>query len=209
MNRIRITITEDQEAIRNSLMVLLDAAPQIELVEAFDDGEKSVLFLKRHPVDVALFDIQLPGISGIDAIATLKAVHPAMQFLVLSAFDDPDYIFRALRAGATGYILKNTGTDKLLESIRDLHGGGSPMSSQIARKVVTAFASFQPVVPQCEQLSRRENEILQLLSKGYRYKEIGAQLFISKETVRTHIRNIYEKLQVNSRMEALKKAGVF
>lgn len=208
MKPIKIAIVEDEEAIRNSLMVLLNNCDDIDLVDTFSDGETAVQFLSAHKVDVALFDINLPGISGIEAIARLKARQPEMQFMVLSSYDDPDYIFKALRAGATGYILKSTPTDKLIDAIKELHAGGSPMSSQIARKVVTEFATFQKKVANCEELSRRENEILEQLSKGFRYKEIAEQLFISTETVRTHIRNIYEKLQVNSRVDALKKAGI-
>lgn len=208
MRRIRIAIIEDQDDIRNSLQVLLHSSEDIELMDAFADGESAVNYLLQHRVDVALFDINLPGISGIEAIARLKAKAPEMQFMVLTSYDDPDYIFKALRAGATGYILKSTPTDKLIDAIKELNQGGSPMSSQIARKVVTAFLQFKPAHTNCEELSRRENEILDHMAGGLRYKEIAEKLFISTETVRTHIRNIYEKLQVNSRVEALKKAGV-
>jgi len=208
MNPIKIAIVEDEDAIRNSLMVLLDNCSDVVLVEAFCDGESAVAYLSKHKVDIVLFDINLPGISGIEAIARLKQKQPEMQFMVLSLYDDAEYIFKALRAGATGYILKNTPTDKLIESIKELHAGGSPMSSQIARKVVTEFAGFKGERVANEQLTRRENEILDLMATGLRYKEIGAQLFISTETVRTHIRNIYEKLQVASRTEALRKAGI-
>lgn len=205
---ICIAIIEDQAEIRESLELLLTGHDDIELVESFADGEAAVAFLSTRPVDVALFDIQLPGISGIEAITRLKARHPAMQFMVLTAYEDADYIFKALRAGATGYMLKSTPPDKLVECIKDVHAGGSPMSSQIARKVVAELAAHKPVLPATDGLSRRENEILEQLAKGFRYKEIGERLFISTETVRTHIRNIYEKLQVASRMEALKKAGI-
>jgi len=208
MNPIKIAIVEDEDAIRNSLMVLLDNCCDVVLVEAFSDGESAVEYLSRYKVDIVLFDINLPGISGIEAIARLKQKQPTMQFMVLSLYDDAEYIFKALRAGATGYILKNTPPDKLIESIKELHAGGSPMSSQIARKVVTEFAGFKNERVANEQLTRRENEILDLMATGLRYKEIGAQLFISTETVRTHIRNIYEKLQVASRTEALRKAGI-
>jgi DNA-binding NarL/FixJ family response regulator len=208
MNPIKVVIVEDQDTIRNSLLLLLDSIAELVVVDAFSNGEAAVEFLLKHPVDVALFDINLPGISGIEAIAKLKAKQPKMQFMVLSLYDDPEYIFKALRAGATGYILKSTPTEKLIDAIRELHAGGSPMSSQIARKVVTEFAAFQVKAAHCEALSRRENEILDLLAKGFRYKEIASKLFVSNETVRTHIRNIYEKLQVNSRAEALRKAGM-
>lgn len=208
MKPISVAIIEDVEDIRNSLQMLLAVQEGIDLTDAYEDGETALDALSRKPVDVALFDIQLPGISGIEAITRLKARHPAMQFMVLTAYEDADYIFKALRAGATGYMLKSTPPDKLVDCIKDLYAGGSPMSSQIARKVVAELASFKPAVPQTDGLSRRENEILAQLAKGFRYKEIAERLFISVETVRTHIRNIYEKLQVASRMEALKKAGI-
>ncbi len=208
MKLITIAIVEDEKEIRESLNVLLGTREDIELVEVFENGETALNFLKKSPVDVALFDINLPGISGIEAIAQLKDRHPQMQCMVLSAYEDPDFIFRALRAGASGYILKNTGTDKIIEAIKDIHQGGSPMSSQIARKVVDEFSLSRTTSVYSEKLSRRESEILEQVAKGYRYKEIAAQLFISTETVRTHIRNIYEKLQVNSRTAALKKAGI-
>lgn len=208
MKPIRVAIVEDIEDIRNSLQMLLAVQEGVELVDAYEDGETALAVLSNKPVDVALFDIQLPGISGIEAITRLKARHPVMQFMVLTAYEDADYIFKALRAGATGYMLKSTPPEKLVESIKDLHAGGSPMSSQIARKVVAELAAIKPAMPQTDGLSRRENEILEQLAKGYRYKEIAERLFISVETVRTHIRNIYEKLQVASRMEALKKAGI-
>jgi DNA-binding NarL/FixJ family response regulator len=208
MKQIKIVIIEDEDDIRTSLQMLLHGSDDIDLAEAFSDGETAVNYLLNHKVDVALFDINLPGISGIEAIARLKIKTPQMQFMVLTSYDDPDFIFKALRAGATGYILKSTPTNKLIDAIKELHSGGSPMSTQIARKVVTEFASFRPANTACEQLSRRENEILELMSGGLRYKEIAEQLFISTETVRTHIRNIYEKLQVNSRVAALKKAGI-
>lgn len=208
MNPIRIAIVEDEDAIRNSLMVLLDHCEDITLVEAFADGESAVDYLSKYKADIVLFDINLPGISGIEAIAKLKQKQPDMQFMVLSLYEDPDYIFKALRAGATGYILKSTPPEKLIDAIKELHAGGSPMSSQIARKVVTEFSTLKGENRVSEQLTRRENEILELMASGLRYKEIAAQLFISIETVRTHIRNIYEKLQVASRTEALRKAGI-
>jgi DNA-binding NarL/FixJ family response regulator len=208
MKLIRIVIVEDETEIRESLNALICTSEDIEVVNVFDNGEAAVEFIKKKPVDVALFDINLPGISGIEAIAQLKDTNPEIQFMVLSAYDEPDYIFSALRAGASGYILKNADTNKLIEAIKDVANGGSPMSSQIARKVVNEFATSKPLTSYSEKLSRRENEILEQLSKGYRYKEIADQLFISTETVRTHIRNIYEKLQVNSRGEALKKARI-
>ncbi|HYD22373.1 MAG TPA: response regulator transcription factor, partial [Flavipsychrobacter sp.] len=134
---------------------------------------------------------------------------PEIQCLVLSAFDDADKVFKALKAGATGYILKNTEPAKLIEALKEVLRGGSPMSSQIARKVVMAFQQEVPYFDAKEKLSGRENEVLQWLAKGFSYQEIADKLFLSVETIRTHIRNIYEKLQVRNKKEALKKAGLY
>lgn len=204
-SKIKIAILEDEEVIRNSLLTLLYLQKELEVVEAFEDGETALASLKSKQVDVLLFDINLPGISGIEVVSRLKALYPRMQCMALTSYDDADNTFNALKAGATGYILKNTNPEKLVEAIRDIHQGGSPMSSQVARLVVMELAASRPGKIHSDILSRRENEILTLLSKGLRYKEIAAQLFISIETVRTHIRNIYEKLQVKTRTEALSK----
>lgn len=204
-SKIKIAILEDEEVIRRSLLTLLYMQEELEVVEAFEDGESALAFLKKKPVDVLLFDIGLPGISGIEVVTRLKLLHQKMQCMALTSYDDAENAFNALKAGATGYILKNTFPGKLVEAIKDIHHGGSPMSSQIARLVVIELAGSKTEKIQSELLSRRENEILDLLSKGLRYKEIAAQLFISIETVRTHIRNIYEKLQVKTRAEALSK----
>ncbi|MGN6420194.1 MAG: response regulator [Pseudobacter sp.] len=203
--RIKIAIIEDEEVIRHSLLTLLCLQEELEVVETFEDGESALAYLKKKPVEVLLFDINLTGMSGIEVVARLKVLHPYMQCMALTSYDDAENAFNALKAGATGYILKNTEPQKLVEAIREIHSGGSPMSSQIARLVVMEFAARKTEVFHSEVLSRRENEILVLLSKGLRYKEIAAQLFISIETVRTHIRNIYEKLQVKTRTEALSR----
>jgi DNA-binding NarL/FixJ family response regulator len=155
-----------------------------------------------------LFDVNLPGMSGIDCIQRLKILHPRMQMMVLTVYDNTDTIFQALKAGATSFLLKSTPPEKVIEAIEDVFNGGSPISSQIARKVIEAFTVKEKTNEYFQELSKREQEILEQLSKGYRYKEIADQLFLSIETVRTHIRNIYEKLQVNSRVEALKKTGL-
>jgi DNA-binding NarL/FixJ family response regulator len=150
----------------------------------------------------------LPGKSGIEFIAWFKPVRPDIQFMVLTSFDDADRVFKALKAGATGYILKNTEPAKLIEALSDLRRGGSPMSNEIARKVVNAFHQDVVYEDAKEFLSQREKEVLQWLSKGFSYKEIASELFISIETVRTHIRNIYEKLHASNRVDALRKAGL-
>ncbi len=204
-SKIKIALIEDEETIRTSLLTLLYMQEELDVANAFEDGETALTYLEKKPVDVLLFDINLPGISGIDVVAKLKVIHPGMQCMALTSYDDAENAFNALKAGATGYILKNTDPKKLVEAIQDIHIGGSPMSSQIARLVVMDFAANRTEKIYSDVLSRRENEILSLLSKGFRYKEIAGQLFISIETVRTHIRNIYEKLQVKSRSEAISK----
>jgi DNA-binding NarL/FixJ family response regulator len=205
--RITLAIVEDEPVIRASLEDLLTGHDTIDLIHVCNDGETAVKLIGEQPVDVVLSDINLPGISGIEIIARLKARHPHIQFVVLSVYEDAEHIFKALRAGATGYIIKGQPFEQVASAIHEVHAGGSPMSSGIARKVVSAFSALPQPAEEVEQLSRREHEILDLLAKGFRYKEIADKLFVSTETVRTHIHNIYVKLQVNSRHEALKKAG--
>jgi len=164
--------------------------------------------LVTEPVEIALFDVNLPGMNGIDCIRKLKMVHPKTQCMVLTVYDKPDIIFEALKAGAISYLLKSTTTEKIIEAIAEVKNGGSPISSQIARKVIEAFATKENANEYFQNLTRREQEMLENLSMGYRYKEIADKLFVSLDTVRTHVRNIYEKLQVNSRAEALKKTGL-
>lgn len=206
-----IIIIEDDEKIRNYLNALLSGSGEFDVQATFGTTEDALLYFNNglgSGVELVLTDIQLPGKSGIDFISWLKPVRPDIQFMILSVFDDADRVFKALKAGATGYILKNTEAAKLIEALRDLRKGGSPMSNEIARKVVTAFQQDVAYTDAKEALSAREKEVLQWLAKGYSYKNIAEELFISIETVRTHIRNIYEKLHATNKMEALKKAGL-
>jgi DNA-binding NarL/FixJ family response regulator len=206
-----IAILEDDEKIRNYLSALVAGSGEFNLTATFSNAEDAILFFEKglgESVQLVLSDIQMPGKSGIEFIAWLKPLRPDIQFMVLTVYDDAERVFGALKAGASGYILKNTPGSKLIEALQDLNRGGSPMSSQIARKVVTAFQQDLPYHSPQDGLSLREKEVLEWLSKGYSYKEIAANLFISVETVRTHIRNIYEKLHVRNRAEALKKAGL-
>lgn len=203
-----IAITEDDEKVRHYLAEQIQLQIDVEELRLFADAETALKELSSHPVDIALFDVNLPGMSGIDCIQRLKILHPRMQMMVLTVYDNADIIFQALKAGATSYLLKSTPPEKVVNAIEDVFNGGSPISSQIARKVIEAFTVKEKTNEYFQELSKREQEILEQLSKGYRYKEIADQLFISLDTVRTHIRNIYEKLQVNSRVEALKKTGL-
>src|SRR6187549_2966342 len=202
-----ISIVEDDEKVRHSLADQIQRHMQVTDLRVFADAETALCELTANPVEIGLFDINLPGMNGIDCIKRLKIIHPKMQMMVLTVYDDTDSIFKALEAGATSYLLKSTPPDKVVEAIRELYDGGSPISSQIARKVLEAFAVKGKANKYFQDLSRREQEILEQLRKGFRYKEIADQLFLSIDTVRTHVRNIYEKLQVNSRVEALKKTG--
>jgi len=203
-----IAIIEDDDKIRTYLVKQMQLSMDVDNIVEFSNGEIALKELSANPVEIALFDIQLPGIDGIECIRKLKIIHPRMQFMVLTIYDNADTIFKALRAGANSYILKSTPPDRVIEAIYELYNGGSPISSEIARKVIDAFQVKENGNEYFQYLSKREQEMLEQLSHGFRYKEIADNLHISTETVRTHIRNIYEKLQVNSRVEALKKTGL-
>ena len=205
---IKVAVIEDQYETRNMLAILVNGSVGYECIATFEDGEEALLKLPSYLPDVVLADIHLPGdISGIEAVKQLKARFPSMHFIMCTSLEDSDNIFRALQAGATGYITKSSQPSKILEAITDVYNGGSPMSSQIARKVINFFQKVEKEKKntELEKLSAREQEILLYLSKGYRYKEIAGLLFINIETVRKHIHNIYNKLNVNSRTDALNK----
>jgi DNA-binding NarL/FixJ family response regulator len=203
-----IAIIEDDEKVRHYLAEQIQLQVDVKELRIFKDGESALKELSARPVDVALFDVNLPGMNGIDCMQRLKMLHPRMQMIVLTVYDNPETIFDALKAGATGYLLKSTPAEKVVEAINEVIQGGSPISGSIARKVIDAFAIKEKTNDYFQELSKREQEMLEQLAKGFRYKEIADRLFISLETVRTHVRNIYEKLQVNSRVEALKKTGL-
>ncbi len=203
-----IAIIEDDPKIRQYLAREIQLHIDVKEFRLFGNAEDAMKALTHDPADIVLFDVQLPGMNGIECMRRLKIIHPRMQCMVLTVYDNPDIVFEALKAGAISYLLKSTPSKKILEAIEEVYHGGSPISSQIARKVIEAFAMKQNINDYFQDLSRREQEVLEKLAKGYRYKEIADILFVSIETVRTHIRNIYEKLQVNSRVEALKKTGL-
>lgn len=206
---IKVAIVEDDVVIREGLAFLFRTSPRFECLAPCRSAEAALAALPPLDPDVLLLDIQLPGMSGIEFLPRFKALSPATQICMLTVFEDAEAVFGALRAGATGYLLKATPPAEVLEAVQDLHGGGSPMSGQIARKLVTAFAD-QSVTKQSREetlgrLCNREQQILDLLAKGHRYKEIADELRISIHTVRSFIRSMYEKLQVHSRTEALIK----
>ena len=202
---IKVGIVEDEASIRQTLTAVISQAEGFECCGIYESAETALEAIPSNPPDVILMDIHLPGKNGIECIESLIQKKVNAQFLMCTAYEDTEHVFQALKAGASGYLIKATTPERLLESIRDVFNGGSPMSSSIARKVVASFQTTQPSA-ELQKLSEREKEILEWLSKGFRYKEIAAKLFISTETVRKHIRNIYEKLQVNSRTEAINKA---
>jgi DNA-binding NarL/FixJ family response regulator len=205
-----IVIIEDDEKIRNYLGALLAGSGEFNLKASFISAEEAMNYFHcglGDDIELVLTDLQLPEKSGIDLIAWLKPKRPDIQLMVLSAYDDAERVFKALQAGATGYVLKNTPAARLIESLIELRQGGSPMSSQIARKVVVAFQQQTTFTDAKECLSDRENEVLRWLSKGFSYQEIADTLFISIDTVRTHIRNLYDKLHVSSKNAALRKTG--
>ena len=204
----KLAIIEDDAKIRQYLGEQVELTMSVNQLMLFGNAEDALLSLTQDPADIARLDVQLPGMNGIQGIRRLKMIHPRMQCMVLTVYDKPDTVFEALKAGAISYLLKSTPPEKIIEAIEEVFHGGSPISSQIARKVIEAFTQKEKTNDHFQDLTRREQEILGHLSNGYRYKEIADLLFVSIETVRTHIRNIYEKLQVNTRVEALKKTGL-
>lgn len=203
-----IAIIEDDPKIRQYLAEEIQLHIDVKDFRLFGNAEDAMKSLTNQPAEIVLFDVQLPGMNGIECMRRLKIIHPRMQCMVLTVYDKPDTVFEALKAGAISYLLKSTPAAKIREAIEEVYHGGSPISSQIARKVIEAFSLKEKTNDCFQELSRREQEVLEQLAKGYRYQEIADKLFVSIETVRTHIRNIYEKLQVNTRVEALKKTGL-
>jgi DNA-binding NarL/FixJ family response regulator len=204
--KITISIVEDDTPIREMLRDRISGASGFECLNVYDTAEAASAGLPKDNPSVVLMDINMPGMNGIECVRRLKPRMPDTQFVMLTVYEDPDYIFKALSAGASGYMLKRTPRAELLTAIQDVHGGGSPMSSNIARKVVQSFQRFGgPATADTDNLSPREREVLELLARGHLYKEIAELLQISIPTVNTHIRRIYEKLHVHSRSQAIAK----
>jgi len=206
MTSIGVSIIEDIADIRHGLERIIADAPDFLLLSSYDNAEDAISSLPDIRPDIVIADIQLPGLSGIDCIRRVKAVCPSVQFMMFTIYEDSEQVFEALEAGANGYLLKQTPQDRILDAIRELHQGGSPMSSGIARRVVSSFRKQSLQSADANVLSARESEVLQLLAKGLLYKEIGQRLQISTGTVRQHIHKIYGKLQVQNKTEAINKA---
>ncbi|HXF09461.1 MAG TPA: response regulator transcription factor [Desulfuromonadaceae bacterium] len=202
---ITISIVEDDEATRQMLLKLLGGAPNVHCLSNYRTGEDALRGIPAERPEVVLVDINLPGMSGIECVAKIKLKLPELRVLMLTTYEDADRVFDSLRAGASGYLLKQAGYDELVGAIEELHAGGAPMSMQVARQVVSHFHQIKKPASEMEKLSAREQEILGLLAKGYLNKEISDQLNISKSTVSTHVQHIYEKLHVHSRTEAAAK----
>jgi len=197
---IHIAIVEDDNEIRQTMSLILDGSRGFSCKYAFPDGESAIASICNLPIDVVLMDIDLPGKSGIEVTRILKQKCPNIDFIMLTVQSDDDSIFESLCAGASGYLLKDTNPAELLTHIKEVVDGGSPMSSQVARRIINSFRIID------NPLSSRETEVLKLLSKGMNYKEAAEELFLSPHTIKTHIKNIYCKLHVNNRAEAIYKA---
>ena len=202
---IRVAIVEDDEQVRENLARLVGEAKGFECAATFSSGEQALEELPRRAFDVVLMDINLPGISGVECVRQLKGVAPDTQVVMLTVYDDSDRIFQALQMGAAGYLLKRSTSMEILHAIEDVHRGGAPMSSYIARKVVQSFRRQGPSDKPAENLSKRETDVLEYVSRGYTNKEIADALGLSAETVRGYLKTIYSKLHVRSRTEAAMK----
>lgn len=199
---IRVAIVEDDEQVRENLARLVGEAKGFECIATFSSGEQALESWPRRAPDVVVMDINLPGISGVECVRQIKARFPEIHVVMLTVYDDSERIFQALQMGASGYLLKRSTTAEILHAIEDVHGGGAPMSSYIARKVVQSFRQQGASDKSAENLSKRETDVLEYVSRGYTNKEIADALGLSTETVRGYLKTIYSKLHVRSRTEA-------
>jgi len=203
---IKVAIVEDDKYIRNSLSELVNGNLHLNLVGAYEDGPAALSGIPLARPDVVMMDIQLPGVDGVECVRELKAALPEVNFLMLTAYEDSDKLFESLKAGAHGYLLKRTSSTRLLQAIHELHAGGSPMTPQIARRVVRYFSgSPEHTSPDLASLTPGQKKFLDELARGFSYKEIADHLGITMDGVRSYIRKIYEKLHVHSRTEAVIK----
>ena len=199
--RSRIVIVEDNEVVREGFSLIINSVSKYYVVSSYNNAEDAIKNLKKDKPDIVLMDLELPGMNGIDAIAVIKKANSNIDLIVNTIYENSELVFQALCAGAAGYITKNTSHTELLTALDEVVNGGAPMSSRIAKMVVSSFQK-NPNSP----LSHRETEVLELLSVGKSYSMIAQELFITKETAKSHIKNIYSKLQVNSKSEAIAKA---
>ena len=202
---ITLVIVDDLPEVREGLNQFISLNAEFRVLDTFSTAEEALYELPRLKPDIVIMDISLPGMNGIECIRQVKDKSPDTQFMMFTVYENDEKVFEALKAGASGYLLKNTGLVQMVEALKELYDGGSPMSANIARKLVTLFREKEKDASELELLTKREYELLQLLAKGLLYKEIAPQLNISINTTKQHIHNIYEKLHVQNRTEALNK----
>jgi DNA-binding NarL/FixJ family response regulator len=203
---INVALVEDQPRTRDGLAALIAASPRYRMVGAFESMEAALRGLDGTGVDVILSDIGLPGLSGVEGLPRLKAQHPGAHIVMLTVYDDSDHIFEAICAGASGYLLKDTPPERLLDALAEAHAGGAPLTPAIARKVIEMFRRVPAPRDEQRELSPRELDVLRLLADGHSYKTAADVLGLGMDTIRYHVRHIYEKLHVHSKSEAVLKA---
>jgi DNA-binding NarL/FixJ family response regulator len=201
----KIAIVEDNKVIRESLMEFIHADPECKCVCACSTAEEALKMIPKHEPEIVLMDIQLPNMSGIECLAQLKQMLPSVQIIMVTVYEDTERIFKALRLGACGYLLKRCAPEELIAAIREVRQGGAPMSREIARKVIASFQEPLAAAMEVEDLTAREREILELVANGFPNKQIADRLGLTDGTVRWHLRHVYNKLHVRSRTEAALK----
>jgi DNA-binding NarL/FixJ family response regulator len=205
LDKIKISIVEDLEVIRNGLAAIINMGSDFTVLHSFETAEEALPVILSYPPDIVIMDIHLPGgMNGIECIKKIKEKKPGIQFMMFTIYENSDTVFEALEAGAAGYLLKNTPPSKILESLKELYEGGSPMNAEIAKKLVLRFQHTADHMNEFH-LTEKEKQILNLVSKGYLYKEIANELNNSINTIKQHIRHIYEKLHVQNKAEAINK----
>ena len=204
LDNISVCIVEDMEEVRNGLAGIINMTEGFKVVQSFTNAEDALAKLPKLSPDIVVMDIHLPGMNGIECIKQVRKKNPQIQFMMFTVYENSDTVFEALEAGATGYLLKNSSPAKIIESLRELYNGGSPMNAEIAKKLVTRFQK-QVAVNNDYNLTPKEKQVLEMMAKGYLYKEIANELNNTVNTIKQHIRNIYEKLHVQNKAEAINK----
>ena len=204
LDNISVCIVEDMEEVRNGLAGIINMTEGFKVVQSFTNAEDALAKLPKLSPDIVVMDIHLPGMNGIECIKQVRKKNPQIQFMMFTVYENSDTVFEALEAGATGYLLKNSSPAKIIESLCELYNGGSPMNAEIAKKLVTRFQK-QAAVNNDYNLTPKEKQVLEMMAKGYLYKEIANELNNTVNTIKQHIRNIYEKLHVQNKAEAINK----